>query len=227
MKIYVVNGHEGRVSTFLESCKPLNLDVEFIKSYALDDPELLEKGRKHIETNKCTTRLLSCTMTHMKCMKKIVESNEPFGIIVEDDIRFHKQFNEIMEICNSYMTDNFEDIDILSIGFVNIPHSTNIINYNGLSIIENVSLGNPWGAQCYLINRKYAKKFLDVFSEDFYKNYQGPFSADWVIFDPIVGCRRSTLTVPYAIESEFEQPSVPSNKPSLFTTLSRNDFYYL
>jgi len=226
MKVYVVNGHESRKSGFLKACTPLHLEVEFVKSYTLDDPELLEKGKDHLENNTCTVGLLSCTMTHMKCMQKIVDSNEPFGVIVEDDVRFHKQWNDLIDICYNYMTDNFESVDILSIGFVNIPHSNTIVHYNGMKIIENVSLGNPWGAQCYMISRSYAITFLELFREDFYKHYKGPFSADWVIFDPIIGCRRSTLSIPFVVESESEQPSAPSNKPNLFQILKKDEFYY-
>ena len=62
---------------------------------------------------------IAATLGHIRAMKKISLESDSFAIIVEDDVRFHVDFNRYLEMCETYM--NKRRADILSIGFVNYP----------------------------------------------------------------------------------------------------------
>jgi GR25 family glycosyltransferase involved in LPS biosynthesis len=155
-------------------------------------------------------------------MAAFVETGDPLGIIIEDDVRFRKDFKEVLAI----LERNHRDADIISLGFVNFPNGKPEY-IEGIPILKNVQLSNPWGAQCYTITHEWAKKFVQIFSvDDVSIPYQNHFVTDWVMFDPILGCRRHTLMDPLAVEGPNEQTIAGStNKPNLWEVIDRNRFY--
>ena len=222
MKIYVVSCDTGRFERMKQTT---SIPLEFVKSYISSDEIVSRRGQKCIDRKTGEARLIAMTLGHMKAMQCLVDSNEEIGIIAEDDVRFHKKFQELLPDCQSYLKES--NNDILCLGFVNFPRG-NFIKYKNLKIIERVGLGNPWGTQCYMITRDFAMRFLDIFKEeDLSLPYANHFSPDWVIFDPILGTKRSTLAIPIAIESPDEQSIsvIGTNKPNLFAILNKSDYH--
>lgn len=218
MRIYAVSCSAERADRLRSAAAPLGLDIVIVDSPKADDPEVLTRGAVCLEKKMSYPTGLAATIGHIRAMKQLYEDGSHWGIIIEDDVRFHKRFNEIVA-----KLEGIQDADIVSLGFVNFPNG-NIEVYNGVSIIKNVQLSNPWGAQCYMITREYAKHLVDTFSgPDLYEPYKGHFVTDWVLFDPMLGCRRHTLVLPIAVEDPGEPTIAGSNnKPDLFTVLNRS-----
>jgi len=225
MKIYVVSCNETRWKNLTNASSVLNLDFVNVQSPLSTDEEVQRRGKRLFETGKGYPTGVAATIGHIRAMKQFVESQEPLAMIVEDDVRFHKDFNNQIKSIEKYMLET--DTDIFSLGFVNLPHQSNIKFLNGMPFREHVGISDPWGAQCYVITRKYAMFFSNLFSvDDIASVYPRDFVTDFVIFDTFLGCKRSTLIFPIVIESPDEQTLAGStNKPNLFEHVNRGEYY--
>lgn len=223
MRIYTVSCNEGRAERLKAAATPLSLDIVIVPSPKADDPEVLYRGRTSLETKMGYPTGIAATIGHIRAMKQFVDDGFEWGIIIEDDVRFHKDFNNVVSILETSVTD----ADIVSLGYVNFPQGTPEFIAD-IPVIKHVGLSNPWGAQCYMITRTYAQHLVDLFYsvDDLYTPYNGHFVTDWVLFDPVLGCKRHVLVEPIAVEDPTEATIAGSNnKPGLFTVLNRDSFY--
>ena len=225
MKIYIVSCSPPRVERLLKAAAPLGLDFEVVESPFGTDEEVQRRGRTCLKQSDNYATGIAATIGHIRAMERIAKRSDPYGIIVEDDVRFHREFNRYLEIAEKYMS--LSKVDILSIGFVNFPRIYNGVHVADLLIQENVELGNPWGAQGYIITKEYASYFSKLFSaDDLALPYSGKFVTDCVIFDPILNCKRSTVSHPFIVECPEEQTIAGNtNKPDLFRTIRREWFH--
>ena len=223
MRIYAVSCSVERANRLRSAAEPLGLDLVIVDSPKSDDPEVLYRGRTSLETKMGYPTGIAATIGHIRAMKQLVDDGHPWGIIIEDDVRFRKDFSELVTTLERHVTD----ADIISLGFVNFPQGTPEY-VESIPLLKNVGLSNPWGAQCYMITQTYAKHLVDLFYavDDVYTPYNGHFVTDWVLFDPVLGCRRHTLLDPIAVEDP-DEPTIAgsTNKPYLFSTLNRDSFY--
>ena len=109
MKSYIINLERStdRKSYMEVLCKKLPFwDVEFVK--AVDGRNMSANEQEHIfDKRKFKKRYsidvrpgeIGCTLSHQKCFRKIVEDNEPYVLILEDDIQ--KPIHDIGVILNS------------------------------------------------------------------------------------------------------------------------------
>lgn len=225
MRIYAVSCNEGRATRLLSSAEPLELftDIEIVASPLGTDEEVVRRGKACFERDSAYPTGLAATLGHMRAMRRLVESGDRMAMIVEDDVRFHKDFRRRCGI----VAANMEGVDVFTTGYVNFPYGTEE-DMGGLKVIKNVQLGNPWGAQGYVITAEYAARFLSIFEAD---DLSGPYSykfvTDCVIFDPVLGCRRHTLVDPIVVEDPDEQTLAGNNnKPPLFGRLNRDDYWF-
>lgn len=222
MRIYAVSCNQGRAERLQQAAAPLSLDIVIVQSPKADDPEVVYRGRTCLEKNMSYPTGIAATIGHIRAMKQLLDDGSDWGIVIEDDVRFHKDFSRVVNTLEQYVTD----ADIISLGYVNYPVGTHEL-VQDIPLIKNVGLSNPWGAQCYMITRQHAahlvKLFYDV--DDLYTPYEGHFVTDWVLFDPVLGCRRHTLPSPIAVEDPNE-PTLAgnNNKVNFFETLSRDSF---
>lgn len=225
MKIYVVSCSPPRVERLLKAAAPLNLDFEVVDSPLGTDEEVQRRGKTCLERGSGYATGIAATIGHIRAMERIASRNDPFAIIVEDDVRFHVMFNEYLKMAEDYMIKS--NADILSIGFVSFPYITKGVRIGDLLVEENVILSNPWGAQGYIITKKYAIYFSKLFLiDDLALPYSGQFVTDCVIFDPVLNCKRSTVSHPLLVECPEEQTIAGNtNKPNLFRTIRREWFY--
>lgn len=228
MKVYAVTCDPNRIERLRNAASSLHLDINGVDSPLFTDEEVVRRGKRCFEKGTAYPSGLAATIGHIRAMQKLVDSGDQFAIIVEDDVRFHRDFNNSLPILEKYMKER--DVDILSIGFVNLPSITmqNITFYHGIPIIERVYVSNPWGAQCYMIRKSYAQFFTEIFSvDDLSIPYSNKFVTDHVIFDSTeLYCKRSSLVFPIVIESPNEQSIAGNNnKPNLLVHLKKEDFY--
>ncbi len=222
MKVFAVSCDKGRAERLTAAASPLGLEFVIVPSPLKDDPEVVRRGKTCFERKTSYPTGLAATLGHIRAMAAFVETGDPLGIIIEDDVRFRKDFHDVLKIIER----NHGDADIISLGFVNFP-SGYTEDVEGIQIIKNVQLSNPWGAQCYTITHDWAKRFVELFSvDDVSIPYDNHFVTDWVMFDPVLGCRRHTLIDPIAVEGPDEQTIAGStNKPNLWESLDKSRFY--
>lgn len=228
MKVYAVTCDPARMERLRNKASPLNLDIQDVNSPLFTDQEVVRRGKTCFEKGTAYPTGLAATIGHIRAMQRLVDSGDQFAIIVEDDVRFHRDFNNSLPILEKYMRKH--DVDILSIGFVNLPSTTmnNITFYHGIPIVERVSVSNPWGAQCYMIRKSYANFFTQIFSvDDLSIPYSNKFVTDHVIFDSTeLYCKRSSLMFPIVIECPDEQSIAGNNnKPNLLIHFKKEHFY--
>jgi GR25 family glycosyltransferase involved in LPS biosynthesis len=223
MRIYAVNCDAGRATRLLTAAQPLDLDIVLVPSPLANDPEVLLRGQECLERKMAYPTGIAATLGHLRAMQLLVDSEEPWGIVIEDDVRFRKDFKKIV----ARLEAEVDDADIISLGFVNFPSGPSQ-EVAGVQMNKCVGLSNPWGAQCYMITRNYAKHLVETFEgENLWSPYHGHFVTDWVLFDPVLGCRRHTLMDPIAIEDPSEQTIAGStNKPDILVRLVREDYSF-
>ena len=206
MRIYAVSCNSERATRLLTAAAPLGLDIVIVNSPLATDPEVLTRGKTCLEAKTSYATGIAATIGHIRAMKQLVDDGFAWGIIIEDDVRFRKNFKTTVEVLEKHVSD----ADIVSLGYVNFPQG-NVEFVNGIPLLKRVGLSNPWGAQCYMITRYYAKHLVELFSEgDLYEPYKGHFVTDWVLFDPALGCRRHTLVEPIAAEDP-DEPTIAGN----------------
>jgi GR25 family glycosyltransferase involved in LPS biosynthesis len=227
MKVYAITCDAKRMERLRHAADPLHLEILSVQSPLYTDEEVKRRGKNCFARETGYPTGVAATLGHIRAMKQIVESGDDFGIIVEDDVRFHKDFNNTLPVIELYMKTH--NIDIFSMGFCSIPcHELgNFTFFHGIPIMENTGIANPWGAQGYVISKQYAKYFSDLFSiDDVSIPYNNQFVTDYVIFDPALGCKRTTMFLPVIIESPDEQSIAGNNnKYDFFRNLKRSDFY--
>ena len=167
--------------------KYLNINCDMYSGVSLDNERI-----KHIDNNH--KRLFSCTYGHLDMIYKFFhETNKEYGIFCEDDIYIHNALNSTLEyIIKDVTTMN---LDILLLGYL-IPYKIEntqnglFININNTFQCESYRYYNYhnelWGAQMYLLTRKYAKYLLDTFYTDYAEKTLidttlTHFSPDWII----------------------------------------------
>ena len=222
MKVFAVSCNAGRAERLITAASPLNIDLVIVQSPLKDDPEVLRRGRTCLEQKTSYATGIAATIGHLRCMQEFLKTGDPLGIIIEDDVRFRKDFLQMVDRVSKY----FYDVDVISLGYVNIPHGNVEYIEDTIGIVRYVGLGNPWGAQCYMLSREYAQRFVDRFSgEDLLAAYTGHFVTDWVIFDPAIGCRRHALSTPICVEDSTEPTIAGSdNKVDLWKFIDKGQF---
>jgi len=231
MKIYVVSCNVDRVIRLKNASMPLDLDFEVVDSPWYTDEEVKRRGKDCFENKMSYPTGFAATLGHLRAMKRFLETQDDLCMIIEDDVRFHKQFNGIIPFVETYMQQT--KYDMFSLGFVNLPsraYGNRVIQLVDRDVIERVHISNPWGCQCYMISRPYATKLVNLFSNDnIYEVYKKTFVTDHVLFDSdALGCNRSTFVIPIVAEHPDEITLAGNtNKPVLFNEkiLYRDQFY--
>lgn len=159
LKAFIINLRKATVRrAYMENLlSPYSfLDIEFVNAI---DGRLLSSAERtdSFDDSKCLSligRLLNggevgCTLSHRKCYHMLLDSNEPFAVIFEDDISLMRDFNQLF------------DYDINKVLAVDKPVvliiSGDYWYLNGSGI---VSVYDCVGAYAYLINRSAAELIL-------------------------------------------------------------------
>ena len=135
MRIYAVSCSSGRADRLRACAAPLGLDIVIVDSPKSDDPEVVYRGRTSLETKMGYPTGIAATIGHIRAMKQLLDDGFAWGVIIEDDVRFRKDFTRIADILESSVLD----ADIVSLGYVNFPHGT-VELISGIPIIKNVCL---------------------------------------------------------------------------------------
>ena len=173
MKIYITHYDKltERKKHILEQLSRFNLECEFVSNYGKEN---LTNKVKSMFRNLSDSEI-SISMHHLECYRRIVNNNDEYAIIFEDDVILHNDFKNMIE---KYINDLPEDWDMLFFGEgsgVHIPKSrisdecniyvksTDLINKNKDGIN-----GSTRCADSYLISKKCCQKILEKINKPGY-----------------------------------------------------------
>lgn len=173
IRTYIINLKESierRRHMIQEVCKFPFMDVEWID--AINGAGMKEEDIDEVfNTRKFTNRYfrppakgeIGCTLSHRKCYKHLLTTNEPYALILEDDVSFNRPKD------TEYVLT--QGIRLLEEGKADIVlFATKILLYNQLEKLELEYAVGPvyiaYGTYSYLINQKACKRLLKKNRED-------------------------------------------------------------
>lgn len=169
IKTYVINLKDSvdrRDAVLAETARYLFMDVELIE--AVDGRKLKpEEVEGCFDLQKFSSRYyrmpkegeIGCTLSHRICYRKLLESEEQFALILEDDVNFiyPKDLETILyDILVGYK-DNRPHFITLAMHFLYYPKK-----YRKLGKYTLYRLNDAHGTCAYLINRQAAEYLLSV-----------------------------------------------------------------
>lgn len=170
IKLYVINLEKDKerykrlVNDYKKSDFPLEMnrfngiignDIEpekYLTNNAFHElHEIEEKGYK-IFHHSLTRGGVGCFLSHYSVMKQLLEENQSdcLYLILEDDTILHKDTYRNIQKMIKYAP---EDWDFLLFYTINSKGESNNIFFNKVQYF--------WGMNCYIVNKKGAKKFID------------------------------------------------------------------
>lgn len=187
IKTYVINlekSVERREKVLTELAKYDCLDVELVKAVdgrALskeDTDRLFDRGRFKRRYHLCSPKPgeIGCTLSHRECYKRLLESDEAYALILEDDVEFHnpQKIEAVLHSLMSYLTG--KDPMVITFTVHSLYNKKKSFNIDGY-VFHKVYLA--FGTCAYLINRKAARKMLSpvrasILADDYiYMNNRG------------------------------------------------------
>ena len=114
----------------------------------------------------CTKSAISCTVSHIKAVKKSYDNGDEMSIIMEDDIKFtllpywDRDLKELID----ELPDDWEILRFVS------NKQVSVFSFNTRKKTQNIKKRkkNNTCAVCYLVNRKGMKKFIKNYIKDNY-----------------------------------------------------------
>ena len=200
IKTYIVNLETSNVRRrYMEDLlhRYTFLDVEFIKAF--DGRKLTPQDRRLVfDDTSCMKHIgrllnggeIGCTLSHRKCCQALLESNEPYALILEDDIAPVRDLKEM----ENYDWDKWLDTDKPTVLFL----SGDYWYYKRKAIVP---VFDAVGTYSYFINSEGAKLILSLGK---------PYNAadDWALY------RRNGLKMkavfPYMIDANVNMEVLSS-----------------
>jgi GR25 family glycosyltransferase involved in LPS biosynthesis len=152
------------------------LKKEKINYFLVEVERVTYKEVKILNLTDKMAKVLGCAVSHLWCIQNAIKENLPNFIIFEDDIIFHKNYQERLQICLNY------NADLLMLGACDFSLKHNLENS---SCKENIYYPskNALGGHANLYSLHFAKIFLnhklvqpfcefDTEYEKFYKDYK-------------------------------------------------------
>ena len=146
-----------------------NLDIKYEFTYSIDHNKInIDEFNKHDKKihKHLSSKEISLALKHNELYKKLLDSNNEFIIICEDDIRFKDNFIFNLKLILSNLP---KDFDIVQLEYINnIKHHNNINSLNPKDVPNyklkkiNYTQNLYPGAACYIVNREGAKKILKL-----------------------------------------------------------------
>lgn len=216
INVYVINlkkdvERKMYMEKVLSSFRNCNIEfVEAVYGRELSDVQINEyynrkKSYKRYGRN-VNLGEIGCTLSHMKCYKKLVDSPHDYALILEDDVTFLRNINDI-ELLTDYINVPYPLILFLSADYWFYKKEYISGDYFIASVFDAV------GAYAYLINKPAAQLILN-------KNNKSSHVADhWSLF------RRQGVKLkavyPYIVDANIEG-FVSTIKQGYFGEIRRN-----
>lgn len=159
-----------------------SIQIEFVKCVEQDDVRL-ENTPVNIKRN------WAIMWNHLDMLKVFLESDNKYGVFCEDDILIRKKLKSYLpELIEAY---NRRNLDILLLSYLTQVIPVGLFPERGFKSSETNLIyleyeDSIWGAHMYMIDRKTAKKFINLYNVEYAKNTlltnDTPFfSPDWTL----------------------------------------------
>jgi glycosyl transferase family 25 len=194
-KIYVINLKKDRIrrNYIKVIMKKYNINFTFVKVYEIDNDtyHLLN------EKNLLTRGEVGCMLSHLWCLRDIIQHNYKNAIIFEDDIIFHKHFHSLFEkIYNSKY--NFLILGACDFSF-NSMNKYNVINN---LYVPNKNSKKVYGAHGNYYSLLGAKKMFEIrtmnisfFDKDYYYMFEYFKDSSYICYPNLVVSDISTTNL--------------------------------
>jgi GR25 family glycosyltransferase involved in LPS biosynthesis len=127
---------------------------EKINYHLIEVERIKNEEKKTLNLSKTMTKVLGCAVSHLWCIQNAVKQNLSHFIIFEDDIIFHKNYQERLKICLNY------NAGLLMLGACDFYFKHNLENSSSKENIYYPSK-NALGGHANLYSLSFAKIFLN------------------------------------------------------------------
>lgn len=165
----VINKSKYLCTCVSEKCIHLSNNTYNLKKEKNGKIKKNEKKRKKIIKRKLRKNEIAICLSHLKVYKKIIDSNDSWALVCEDDISFIDNFlNIISNVIDKKIWNSKKPIIIYCGGNDNYG----LYKHNNINLIKTKKGINS--NYCYLLNKKAAILLIDMFfpidlPEDTYK----------------------------------------------------------
>lgn len=203
MKTYIISlaGETERRKHILQECARFDIEAEITDAVDMrqanqTDIERLSGKLTHLKPKKqrwLSKGELGCALSHHQIYQKIIQNQDEFALILEDDAEFIANPNILLDsgsLKNIYQQYPF---DVLLIGYVKIlpqylPYFYRRIPIKTRAQLHDFRLGTPWeqyacGTVAYIITRQGAEKLLAATAKPC------ATADDWLYFEQNVGLK--------------------------------------
>ncbi len=167
MKGYLINleKRQDRLKNFIENIETYLQDIQIEKINAVDG-SILDLNNVDLKKNinpwnfknlkeKTLRGVIGCCLSHLNCYKKIIESNDKYAIIFEDDCVFikNKETNANNFLKNLPIPENF--------GIIWLNDWDNSIDANFINEYYYLVNGGAKTTEAYIVSKEFAKILYD------------------------------------------------------------------
>lgn len=179
--IYVINMDKS-INRLQKITKKLNkLNKNFTRISAVNGEDLTKmdklKNCTWFGRNCCTSSIIGCYMSHKKTWQTMINNNDKYALILEDDCNFVKSFDKDFQNALHELFINQPDWDFLYCGYFG-PYKKQLPKPNIITCLQSMFLEkvsspdhiyegkytyiplSPVGFHCYVISQSCAKKLL-------------------------------------------------------------------
>jgi GR25 family glycosyltransferase involved in LPS biosynthesis len=162
----------SRSENFLIHMEKRKVSATIINAVTTVHDERVQSFSKYTKYNKSNKNNL-CTLSHLLALKQIADSEYDYGVILEDDVNLHTEFNFMLtELIES---GQIKEHEIISIGYLfSKKASLQAIKPVPHKINDNLNIGkNAWktlGTQGYVCTRAYALRTIQAAMKKIFKN---------------------------------------------------------
>ncbi|WP_269813952.1 glycosyltransferase family 25 protein [Serratia liquefaciens] len=193
--IYVVSmkKDEARRGVLQAAFDKLDIDFKFIDAVVGKDVSESERAKLNFSgTDSRKGRLptdgeIGCSLSHQLIYKDIVQRDEAWSIILEDDAIIDERFNTFYRALNQQvLSQNFDTNALYLLGGqegvayqpkVALSRRNKIVLGNGVIFRRAIkSEGYLFRTCCYMMSKELAEKLLRLFAQDYY------IADEWVYF---------------------------------------------
>lgn len=161
-KIYCINLLErpDRKQLVQERFDKLGIEVEFLNAVKFGFANNIIQSNLFNFLNKNQPNEFGCTLSHYQCIKKAYLQGYNNVLIFEDDVKFYKNFNNIIEQKLNNVPDNWDLLYLYS--------GIWLWNENHQWVVENELLTSNecWTALGYAINKKFMGHIINYIDND-------------------------------------------------------------
>ena len=169
MKIFVVHYNKlvERKINIINQLNDNNLTAEFVEQYTRDN---LNRNDTRIFTRNITNAHIAISLSHLYCYKEISEKYH-YGLILEDDAIFNKDFSYNLDKYISQLTSDWDMLfldDCCNFHIQNTNITQNIYKQKLEGNFGQVENGATRGTGCYLVSKKCASKITNNIQTYYY-----------------------------------------------------------